>query len=143
GWVQNGRILRGLKPKKAFYWPKDGKRGTTWGRWKDLLSGQGPDIHIRISGEKRTRPWDGPSRARWSRWTEDAFVAPWETEQPLPSPFWARRKAHEKYDFRTRKFTKRNPDPSCWTDVRWQYPPNDHFRDPYAFRDLDGRWWQD
>lgn len=138
GWVQAGRSVK-VKPRYAWFWPKDGKRHGWWGRWKDVLTGQGPDIHIAIHGDSRNRQKDWPSKAQWSRWHDQANPDE-DNGGSIPAIPWAKRDADEKYDFRKRKYGQ--PDKNTWTDVKWQNPPNSHFTRPRAFRDKDGQYWE-
>ena len=70
GWYQGGERLRRVKPHYTFIWPKDGKRGSKMGRWKDIFANEGPDIHVAISADKRDTLYNRQRRAQWSRWTE-------------------------------------------------------------------------
>ena len=140
GWIQGGRRLRGVKPKYHFVWPKDGKNGSTWGRWKDILHGQGPDIHVTISADKMDYMYNRQRRPRWSEHTN--------LDDRLPDgsikhqPFWIGNKRHGgiSYDFFTRRY--RPTDGDTWADALWQEEPNDQFTYPYAFKDIQGQWYQ-
>ncbi|OCK85827.1 hypothetical protein K432DRAFT_286107 [Lepidopterella palustris CBS 459.81] len=136
GWYQGGNRRHGVKPHYAFIWPKDGKRGTTLGRWKDIIHGTGPDIHISISADKKDHMHNRQRRARWAKWTHLDDRGP---DGALRDPVWARKP--KRYDFRTRKYCY--PCSRTWTDARWGDEPNDHFPFPYAIRDTLGQWWQD
>lgn len=141
GWYQGGEHLRRVKPHYAFVWPKDGKRGSKMGRWKDIFANEGPDIHVAISADKRDALYNRQRRARCYRWTE---LDDREPDGALAyRPPWVRffRGQEKKYDFRTRKYGRLEWD--TWTDARWQEEPNEDFYYPYALRDLDGEWWED
>ena len=137
GWQRGKKRHRGHKPSYFFIWPKDGKRGTRWGRCKDILSGEGPDIHLAISGNGKLDYSNVPSRSRWSRWSE---LDPWAQyeDYSLPAAPWARRNPCDRYDFRKRRFC--DPDYRTWTDVRWPPGANHHDHLPNAFRTLENEW---
>lgn len=138
GWVQAGRAVN-VKPRYAWVWPKDGKRQDWWGRWKDIVTGRGPDMHVSISGDSRDRQKDWPSRARWSGWKD--LADPTEDKGgSMPTIPWTKRGVDEKYDFRKRRYVR--PDKKSWTDAKWQRPPNNHFTRPRAFRDIEGQYWE-
>ena len=137
GWRRGPHRLRNVKPRYAFVWPNDKPGRGSWGRFKDIMSGKGPDIHIGISADGRDRFHGGPVRSRWSRWPE--YRRPWERDNALRPAPWARRKPYEKYNFRTRKYESVNP--AMWSDARW---PDDRRQQkifgPYAVRDVAGVW---
>ena len=144
-WLQDGRILNKVKPSKAFVWPKDGKRGTTWGRFKDILQNKGPDIYLTLNAEKHDYMHNRPSRARWAGHTDLDDPRP-ESSCPLNyrkyAP-WVQRHSAVAYDFRTRKYLL--PHQEMWTDVVWQ-PKGTAWKGnvyPEAVRDNYGEWWQD
>ncbi|KAF2788480.1 hypothetical protein K505DRAFT_201995, partial [Melanomma pulvis-pyrius CBS 109.77] len=139
GWYQGGHRLRRVKPYKHLIWPRDGKRGSTWGRMKDIIQGKGPDIHVALSADKTDYMWNRPRRARWSRHTNLDDRGP---DAALKYEFpWARREDTMKcYDFRTRKYCR--PNRYMWTDAVWPDEPNDEFVYPYAMRDIRGEWIQ-
>lgn len=127
-----------MKPRYAWVWPKDGKRQNWWGRWKDIMSGCGPDIHVVISEDMRQRQKDWPSKAQWSKWNDlaDSTV---DGEKPRPLIRWARRGVDERYDFRKRKYIR--PDKKTWTDAIWRNP-SDGSEEPKTFRDMEGQYWE-
>lgn len=149
GWYQDGRKLYNVKPSKAFIWPKDGKRGGTWGRVKDILSGQGPDIFVTFGAKKSDCVFNRPTRAQWAghvplddfgliKGFDHEKFAPWTVKGPRG------RVPRLCYDFRTRKYVVENP--SMWTDAIWQLEPCKNRRDnpyPEAVRDWSGEWYQD
>lgn len=113
------------------------------GRLKDILQGTGPDIHLAIGAERKVRPYNWPTRARWSRWTEfDRFGFEQGPDFALRAAPWVRsfREESDKYDFRTR--TYKRPDRATWTDARWPEEPNDNFKVPRAYRCMRGNWHQ-
>lgn len=150
-WIQDGRILRSVKTSKAFVWPKDGRNGTIWGRFKDVLQSRGPDIYLTMNAEKHDYMHNRPARAEWSRHTHlddlgsDASFrfsskryAPWTNKGLLGG-----RMQGLSYDFRTRQHGA--PNRFMWTDAIWQPEPrlNKYDRYPEAVRDIAGRWYQD
>lgn len=100
--------------KPTMYWvrPRDGRRPGAWGRVKDALTGQGPDVFVVINGDSRPRRRDCPSVGEWSGWRWDRLTGNEAFETP-GSPHdrkvhvevpWARRTRSEKYNFWTRRF---------------------------------------
>ncbi|KAF1812969.1 hypothetical protein P152DRAFT_473492 [Eremomyces bilateralis CBS 781.70] len=111
GWVRNGHRVRIDKPHYNLIWPRDHHNGTRRSRWKDLLTGRGPDIFLSITASPAAQP---VPRARWSRWTQ---FDPLLDDASLP-PLWpaARyRRPGKVYDFRSR--TYRYPRAYSWSDV--------------------------
>ena len=150
GWYHDNRKLHDVKSSKAFIWPKDGRKGTKLGRFKDILQGKGPDIFVTCAADPKDFVAKRPSRAQWTRHThldgphQPGFsaskFAPW-TEGGMLSGGRSRKEA---YDFRTRKYVKRYP--GMWTDALWQSEPyknRDYNTFPEAIRHMDGIWWQD
>ncbi|KAF2133274.1 hypothetical protein P153DRAFT_363488 [Dothidotthia symphoricarpi CBS 119687] len=144
-WVQDGRRVANVKPAYAFIWPKDGKRGSTLGRMKDILSGTGPDIHLSISADKRDHMYNRQRRPRWSNWTNLDDSGPDHSISSKRAP-WTQmgilggRTPGMSYDFRTRKYAM--PDRYTWTDAVWQRDA-DKYTYPEAVRTLRGKWYQD
>ncbi|OAL00714.1 hypothetical protein IQ06DRAFT_348062 [Phaeosphaeriaceae sp. SRC1lsM3a] len=149
-WIQDGRILNKVKASKAFVWPKDGRRGTTWGRFKDILQNKGPDIYLTLNAEKHDYIHNRPSRARWAGHTNLDDPSP-ESSFPLNSRKyapWVRRgmlgrHPEAAYDFRTRKYVQ--PHESMWTDAIWQPRGSGNKGNPFpeAVRNIFGEWFQD
>ena len=139
GWWQDGHRRHNVKTHKHFIWPKDGKNGNTWGRWKDILHGTGPDIHIAISADKMDYMWNRQTRSRWSRHTNLDNRGP-DTTLKYEFPWASRRGSSKCYDFRTRRY--RRPHHGMWTDALWPEEPNNNVVYPYALRDIMGEWWQ-
>lgn len=124
----------GSKRKMQVVWPRDKnqKGAHTWGRFRDVLSGKGPDMWVKGKGDI------GPTRPEWSRWdmgskggiwhnlgywdTRDRQIPPWrpgmDDEQKL-------------YNFNTRKYEV--PHDNTWSDVKWDR----NGRKPIYIRD---RW---
>ena len=126
GWYQGGERLRRVKPHYTFIWPKDGKRGSKMGRWKDIFANEGPDIHVAIIADKldaliidkgELSGLDGRN------WTTESQKEPWKIGH---RGFGI--STDKKYDFRTRKYGR--PEWDTWTDARWQEEPNEHFYYP-------------
>jgi hypothetical protein len=139
GWIQGGAKRRNVKLYKHFIWPKDGRNGSTWGRFKDILRNEGPDIHVSFSADKRDYMSNRPTRERWARHTNlDDRSHDGALKFELP---WIGRKGTTKcYDFRTRKFVA--PYKGMWTNALWPEEPNHDYTYPYAIRDVRGIWSQ-
>ena len=60
GWYQGGRKLHKFQSKKYWARPIDGARQGTFGRIKDALTGEGPDVFVVANGDKRTLMRDMP-----------------------------------------------------------------------------------
>jgi hypothetical protein len=148
-WFQDGRKLRNVKASKAFVWPKDGRNGTSWGRFKDILKDRGPDIYLALNADKLDYMRNRPVRARWAGHTNlddtdlgislnSAKYAPWTNKGVLGG-----RSKGLSYDFRTRQYG--TPNKYTWTDAVWQPEPRINKSNPYpeAVRDIYGGWYQD
>lgn len=150
GWYQDGRKLDHKKTAKAFIWPKDGKNGSAWGRLKDVLRNDGPDIYVAFGANKNDCVSNRPTRAQWSRHSnlDDRGIgfrfrakkhSPWTRDRGLGG-----RQPWKEYDFRTRKYI--TPHEGMWSDAVWQPEPyrnRRHNKFPEAVRDMYGQWWQD
>jgi hypothetical protein len=146
GWFQDGRRLRHVKASKAFVWPKDGREGTSWGRFKEVLKNRGPDIYLTLNADKHDYMHNRPTKAEWSRHenidgrgiSSACWIAPWTKRGML-----AGRLGGQSYDFRTRKYGV--PNRWTWTDAIWQPDSQRNKNCPYpeAVRDIYGRWFQD
>lgn len=150
GWYQDGRRLRQVKASKAFIWPKDGKNGTKWGRMKDIIRGEGPDMFVAFGASQGDCISNRPSRAQWSMHQnfDDTGVtkgfdpqkfAPWTKNAILGG-----RVPGKCYDFRTRKHMY--PDGQMWSDAIWQREPYKNRKSnvwPEALRTMGGDWYQD
>jgi hypothetical protein len=108
--------LRGRRGNLAFVWPRDGKRNTTFGRFKDILSNKGPDIFVMKNGARPLKTsW---TNRRFTDWDDpDAWLV-----DDTRKPFWcgAKRGPDMSYDFRTRRYRK--TDRFTWTDAFWMQP---------------------
>ncbi|KAF2678382.1 hypothetical protein K458DRAFT_246729, partial [Lentithecium fluviatile CBS 122367] len=142
-WVKDGRQVHVPRHKKHYHfiWPKDGKNGSKWGRFKDIMSGQGPDIHVTAGASKHDYMSHRPRKPRWGLHDDLDDRGP---DCAIPSPFpWVnniREYSANCYDFRTRKF--RRPHHGMWTDAHWPKEPRSHTL-PKAVRNNWGEWWQD
>ncbi|KAF2747377.1 hypothetical protein M011DRAFT_384850, partial [Sporormia fimetaria CBS 119925] len=140
GWNKNGRRTRVKKPHYHWIWPKDGKNGSKWGRWKDLCNGSGPDIHITASKNKMDYMQNRQRKAIWANHIDlddrhhDYFGI-------LDSP-WGKKGGRAaqglKYDFYTRKY--RTPDRHMWSDAIWRQGKKAKLPER-ARRDMAGTWW--
>jgi hypothetical protein len=149
-WIQDDRVLRDVKVSKAFVWPKDGKNGTTWGRFKDVLANKGPDIYLTMNADKHDCLHNRPTRGTWSghRNLDGLGVdcsypfsqkhAPWTKKGILGG-----RMPGLSYDFRTRQYEI--PHRHMWTGAVWQPNPKKNKRNlyPEAIRNIYGEWFQD
>ncbi|KAK3078070.1 hypothetical protein LTS18_008521 [Coniosporium uncinatum] len=143
GWQRGGVRLPGHKPKWAMVWPRDGKNGSYMGRWKDIITGKGPDMYV---GSHRGRGygWDKPSRGQWSKWANNPAypgipLEAWERNTRTTSMPWAQRSSERPYDFLRREYAK--PKPYTWTDARWPDEPNGQYKQPAAYRCGHGDWF--
>lgn len=150
GWYQDGRHLNRKKTEKAFIWPKDGKNGSTWGRLKDVLRNDGPDMYVAFGANKQDCVSNRPTRGQWSKQghLENSSLgfgfnsrkyAPWTHDGGLGG-----RAPWKRYDFRTRKYIY--PHDFMWSDAIWQPEPyrnRAHNKYPEAVRGSTGLWWQD
>jgi hypothetical protein len=118
------------KRKYSWVWPRDGRESSSFGRLKDILRGKGPDIFVAKHNAQPIRP----------SWTNRPALNPFlpsDTTQPMP---WARRKPHQQYDFRTRKYWR--GDQYTWWDARWNHNKVDRERNyPRAYRCRHGDWY--
>lgn len=122
----------GKKRRLAWVWPSDGKRKHTWGRWKDLLEGTGPDIFVTKYGNR-------PSRNQWKNNFQDLTTDDpgWNTHVDMP---WARRR--KPYDFRERTYRRKGGVGDIfWSDATWPRRGADHYKQPINYRCEHGRWF--
>ncbi|KAF2086580.1 hypothetical protein K490DRAFT_15041, partial [Saccharata proteae CBS 121410] len=133
GWMRGGRPVRNIKPHYSFIWPRDGHQPLH--RLRDILTNRGPDIHLSITADKRLRPFDRPTKSRWSEWTVFDDAEGVANDNSIEGPAWAKREGGKKYDFRTRRW--RRPEVGCWSDVAWE---GGWGKWPRAMRDVEGRW---
>lgn len=158
GWWKGDRKLRHFKPK--YYWtrPNDGKRTGSWGRLKDALTGQGPDVFVTMTGDKRTLMRDRPRKDQWTRWPEDP-ARWWERSNldpdAIPAEFmdsynasWTNNswRGITRYNFRTRKYEpthlSRGSNPrNIWRDAQWRTGAKTSDRNPLSHQTADGIWW--
>ncbi|KAH7045939.1 hypothetical protein B0J12DRAFT_537837, partial [Macrophomina phaseolina] len=137
-WVQAGTSANG-KPRYAWVWPKDGKHQNWLGRWKDIMTGHGPDIHVAINVGMRQRKENSATKAQWSRWN-DLADSTGEVEGPKAPLFWAKRGSDQWCDFRKRKYVR--PNKRSWTNAKWENATAKCTNKPKAFRDVDGQHWE-
>jgi hypothetical protein len=141
-WQKNGLPHHVGVHKKHYHfvWPKDGKNGSKWGRFKDIMSGKGPDIHVTMGAKKMDYMHHRPRKPRWGLHYDLDDRGP---DCVMPSPFpWVnevRENSNNCYDFYTREF--RHPYHGMWTDAHRHSKPGRPL--PKALRDNLGNWWQD
>ncbi|KAF2280306.1 uncharacterized protein EI97DRAFT_118323 [Westerdykella ornata] len=138
GWFQNGNRVRVKKKYYHFIWPRDGRNGSKWGRFKDIMTGQGPDIHVTVSAHPNDKMHNRQRREVWANHTnlDDRFQDYMGGTLKVP---WAKRDEDERYDFLTRKYRK--ADPWMMTDAIWKDDwPTKKAPFPFAFRTINGEW---
>ncbi|KAJ4305221.1 hypothetical protein N0V90_000752 [Kalmusia sp. IMI 367209] len=139
-WFQDGvPISVKRKDKKyAIVWPKDGKNGNKWGRFKDVVSGKGPDMFVTVGAHEMDYMCHRPRKPRWAGHTDlddrgpDCFVG------NVPG-VESREQRDRAYDFQSRKYHYRFP--GMWTDALWAGSPNSKEIIPDSFKDWTGQWW--
>lgn len=112
------------KCKRQVVWPRDKKQkgAHTWTRFKDVLSGKGPDMWAGKQGD------DGPNRQAWSHWGygpgsgwlfDNMGYHDRRDNWPGDPSHWllGHRPTNQKYDFNTRKY--KTPRWGDWSDVKW------------------------
>lgn len=129
-----------------FVWPRDKPGMTVFGRWKDVLSGKGPDVWVARKGS------DEPHRPVWSGWRRTGHITPgavpydnngykWTDRPDGPEVFFGHHRGGKNfYDFRTRTYGR--PDkPHVWTDVKrcGQHGVEIYHRGRHEGDD----WWED
>ncbi|KAF2425240.1 hypothetical protein EJ08DRAFT_404064 [Tothia fuscella] len=134
-WIhENRRVPRhanGTSRRKQFVWPSDGKRKGTWGRWKDLMEGKGPDIYVAGQNQR-------PSRDEWKNRIQDDFIF---NDAVRPAHRFAKRAGDKHYDFRTRRYRRDYPDRVNWADAIWPRWDADQYDHPLAYRCEHGDWY--
>ncbi|KAL1589387.1 hypothetical protein WHR41_01960 [Cladosporium halotolerans] len=157
GWYKGDLKIRKFKPK--YYWtrPNDGKRCGTWGRLKDALTNEGPDVFVTINSGKRTLMRDRPQKWQWSRWPKDPerirqqyldpdairaeSVDSWDASWTKGS--W---RSGAQYNFRTRKYEHpslwwgANPE-SKWMDAQWKPGAKRSDTNPLSYQRAGGTWF--
>lgn len=158
GWYQGGRKLPStFRSKKYWVRPIDHpSRHGTFGRIKDALSGQGPDVFVVTNGDRRTLHRDLPSRNHWSGWDKTGLKwagdANWrgaaEDMDWYPKSSyhtsWARRDKDKVYNFRTREYDdlKGWNRKSFWSDAHYsREKERGKGGIPTAWRGWDGQWY--
>lgn len=163
GWHQGDRKLRHLKPR--YYWtrPHDGKRSGSWGRLKDAMTGEGPDVFVTISGDKRTLVRDRPQKWQWSRWPltqaqidDRRYYDPDAVEAEFMDSFepsWTNTssRAGARYNFKNRRYEAPQngcssaqyygPNNRVWRDAQWRPGAKKSDTNPYNYQTPDLQWW--
>lgn len=122
----------GKKRRNAWVWPSDGKHKRSWGRWKDIIEGKGPDIFI-------TKHGDRPSRNQWKNNFQDATPEDPGFNTHIDMP-WATRT--RPYDFRERRYRRpKGPNDIFWSDATWPSKAADHYKQPINYRCAHGDWF--
>lgn len=127
------------------------------GRFKDALGGEGADIFVTISGDKRTRMRDRPQRWQWSGWpmtpreqTNMRYFDKDFREQDLcgvEEPLSSARAARQQkpcYDFNRRRYLSRGQAARRWdnvlTNAQWQEGAPRDDANPVSWRYYNGVW---
>lgn len=154
-WRQGSNFKPNFKPKRYFTRPHDGKRPGWGGRVKDAFSGEGADVFVTTSGDKRTLMRDRPQRWQWSGWkptlNEQIEMRRdkdfrWQDFQPVIDTKFGRKRWEEPfYNYRNREFESfgevwRHPE-KVWTNVQWPQGAKHSNRQPWNYRDLNNDWW--
>lgn len=155
-WKQGDKVLPNFKPNKYWVRPHDGKRPGTLGRLKDALTGEGADLFITLSGDKRTLMRDRPQRWQWTGWglspteLEDKRMFDIDfREQDLSGAFEGKKTAAMRgmrplYDFRSRKYRsveRAMRDPwSIMQNAHWPEGASRRNVMPLSWRDGMGNW---
>jgi hypothetical protein len=154
-WRQGPQVLYGYKSNKFFSRPHDGKRPGSWGRFKDALTGEGADVFVTASGDKRTRMRDRPQRHQWTGWDlsqdekDDRYLYDKDFRMQDTMPIReitksgrAARNRRPKYDFNRRKFLSDGQilrDPvGVYRDAYWRPGARRDDASAYARRDMNG-----
>ncbi|KXL46668.1 hypothetical protein M433DRAFT_70031 [Acidomyces richmondensis BFW] len=153
-WHQGARVLPHFKPNYYFTRPKDGKRSGWVGRMKDVMTGEGADVFITSSGDKRTLMRDRPRRWHWAGWRPDAAELDalvmdkdrrWQDFTPVIDHKFSRARADKPfYNFRNREYESagrvaRHPG-AVWTCAVWPQNARDG-EPPWCYRDVSAQWF--
>ena len=163
GWYQGGRRKRGgWRPRHYWTRPNDGKRSGAWGRFKDVLTSEGPDVFITTSGDERTLMRDRPQKHEWSGWPleqarrrDKTWDPDWrlQDEMPVKEMSWTKtsgRFGGAVYNFRTRKYESPaslwltggwGPNNRVWRDAQWRPNAKRSDASPYNYQTPDEQWW--
>ena len=145
---------RNFKSNKYWARPCDGKRTGTWGRLKDGLTGEGPDVFVVLNGDRRTLMRDMPHRTQWSGWNGFGWDPNWGYSDPDDTPGfhyqgwapWTNKRLFQRYNFKTRdyegprKLARRYAAGDLWTDAYWKDGARRRDMDPISYRTKPGRW---
>lgn len=158
GWWQGDRRLKNFKPRHYFTRPSDGKRPGSIGRLKDALTGEGADVFITSSGDKRTLMRDRPQRWQWTKnpglgyekWLEHFGDKDWRPQDFMPirdAPWTEGKHGGKVYNFRHREFEQPRPwwfwwpeNDRVWVDARWSQGAKHASRSPLSKKLVSGAW---
>ncbi|KAL8951619.1 MAG: hypothetical protein Q9222_002419 [Ikaeria aurantiellina] len=127
--------------RRQVVWPRDKKQkgAHTWGRFKDVLTGKGPDMYANKQGDT------GPHKTVWSGWGYGWDQLPDNMGYADDRDGWPYGPKHgplgyrspgKVYDFRKREYT--TPHDRVWSDVKWDR----RGRDAHFTRNRYGNpWW--
>ena len=155
GWWQGDLKLHNFRPKKYLTRPHDGKRLGAMGRLKDAWTGEGADVYVTISGDRRTLVRDCPQRWQWTgrgishrelreRQRFDRDPREQDELRPYDMPWTTGRRHKPFYNFRTRHFEGLNyrwdhPDYS-WVDADRPPGARHSSNSPYCKQNFHGPW---
>jgi hypothetical protein len=160
-WRQGNRLLSNFRPKHYWTRPNDGKHSGGWGRFKDALTGEGPDVFVTTSGDKRTLMRDRPRKWQWSGWPIDntrqwdAYFDPDHRRQDFMQPReapWTKKSSRQgaQYNFRTRTYetpfsmwqnSGAGPSNEVWRDAQWKPNAKRSDTNPYSYQTPNQQWW--
>lgn len=140
-WIHPTR--HGKRGRYALIWPKDGKHNSKFGRLRDILSNEGPDIFV-ATHRGPGLGWDAPRKSQWSMWSELDTPGhdPWVWNSTISNDRiypWAKRPASRRYDFWSRKYKDWNR--GLWSDAQWQPGAKRRDQVPLRLRTSDGMHW--
>jgi len=154
-WRQGPQILPNFKPKHYFTRPSDGKRNGWIGRMKDACTGEGADVFITTSGDKRTFMRDRPQRHQWTGWpmtriemrdlVRDKDFRGQDLDSVIDTKFAYNRAQRPRYDFRNREFESLNDvwrhRHSVWRAANWPEGARRDDQRPLNHRSVYGQWY--
>lgn len=154
-WEQGGQPMpKDWKPTKYLARPIDGKRTGWSGRLMDGLKCEGPDVFLVINGDKRTKSYDNPHRAQWSKWSGPDWDKNFLRKSEDPDQTYAgglhdamrRAVQSKKYNFKSRKYEDRperqrqQASGQLWTDAYWPDNAKRGDENPWSFRTGPAEW---
>ena len=153
-WIQGEHIKRNFEPNRYFTRPHDGKRPGWSGRLKDALVGEGADVFITTSGDKRTLMRDRPQKWQWTNNANPSDTIAILTDRDFrlqdlmhvrDHKFSTQRWSEPLYNFKNRQYqslgrTYRNPG-NMWPGAKWAPGAKRSAQSPWSHQDFFGQWW--